>query len=51
MERMNVIVVDSLEFKKGMLDMEENVKIQMAWRENNSKFPDHLPHNTKEDLK
>ena len=50
MERMKVIAVDSLEFKKGLLDNVEKVKIQMVWRETNSKFHDHLPHKTIEDL-
>ena len=51
MERMKVIVMESLAFRKGLLDIAEKVKIQMAWRETNSKFPDHLPHKTTYDLK
>ena len=49
--RMKVIAAESLAFTKGMLDIVEKVKIQMAWRETNSNFLDHLPQKTTEDLK
>ena len=50
MARMKVIAADSLAFRKGLLDIAEKVKIQMALRETNSKFPNHLPHKTTKDL-
>ena len=43
MARMKVIAVESLAFKKGLLDISEKVKSQMVQRETNSKFLDHLP--------
>ena len=51
MARMKVIDTESLAFRKGLLDIAEKVKSQMAWRETNSKLSDHLSQKTTEDLK
>ena len=51
MERMNVIVSESLSFRKGILDIAEKVTSQIAYRETNSRLPDHFPHKTTKDMK
>ena len=42
MERLKVIVAESLAFRKGLFKVAKNVKIQMTWRDINSNFHDHL---------
>ena len=51
MTRLRVIATGSLNFKKGMMEVGEKVKIQLTSVEANSKFPEHLPQKTTEGIK
>ena len=41
--RLKEIVVESLNFRKRLIKVGENVQIQLTWIEANSKFPEHIP--------
>ena len=47
MTRLRVIAAKSLDFRKGLMEVGEKVKIQLTWMEANSNFPEHMPQKTK----
>ena len=51
MTRLSLIVVESLNFRKGLMEVGEKVKIQLTWMEANSNFPKHLSQKTVEGIK
>ena len=51
MTRLSVIAVESLNFKKELMEVGEKVKIQLTWIESKSKFPEFLPQKTTEGIK
>ena len=49
--RLKVIATKSLNFRKGLMEVGEKLKIQLTWIEANSKFLEHLPQKTVEGIK
>ena len=43
MKRIKVIIAESLNFRKGLMEVEEKVKIELTWIEASSNFLEHLP--------
>ena len=51
MTRLKAIATESLNFRKGLMQFREKVKIQLTWIESNSKFSEHLPQKTSKGIK